>query len=468
VKIGMTLGGLLLAGTAVIVGQSLTQTVIAVPGDDGPGGAASVGPDVIVGGIPNYSKYGTTSGVSAYAFGSTSCNMGTVQLDWVAGTNQHPVIPQNAYRIKGGRIEQIGMSWVKHGFCALQQTLCGTCSPAGPGCPSSLGVGCSDPYDSTLNGDQGGLGPRSLINAASGFFPYPYTAPPFSGNLARRVQIKLADLDPAQNTGAVYYAECQYIHPDDSAAGNDNNNASYRKFNVGSLSGGSYNLSLTGATIQEKPAIYAWKDVDAAVTVTAFDVPNDGRYYLAYKASNNLNGTWHYEFAIFNLNSDRSGHSFSVPVPDGVTISNVGFKDVDHHSGEPYTNTDWTFAVADGALTWTADATFASNPNANALRWSTMFNFWFDADTDPQPVLSSLGLFKPGTVEGDPNSVNISVAGPSEPPCPGDYIANGVIDGSDLAFLLGAWGTDDGDLTGNNTTDAADLAVLLGAWGPCK
>jgi hypothetical protein len=460
----MTLGGLLLAGTAVVVGQSLTQTVIAVPADDG--GTAASGPDVIVGAIPNYSKYGTTSGVSAYSFGSTSCNLGTVNLDWVAGTNQHPVIPQNAYRIKGGRIEQIGLSWVKHGFCALQQTLCGTCTPAGVGCPSLLGIGCSDPYDSSLNGDQGGLGPRSLINASTGFFPYPYSAPPFSGNLARRVQMKMTDLDPAQNSGALYYAECQYIHPDDATAGNDDNNASYRKFTVGALSGGSYNLSLTGSTIQQKPGIYAWKDNDAAVTVNPFDVPNDGRYHIAYKAKDNLNGTWHYEIAIFNLNSDRSGHDFSIPVPDGVTITNAGFKDVDHHSGEPYTNTDWTISVANGAITWTADATYAQNANANALRWSTLFNFWFDADTAPQTVQSTFGLFKPGAV-GDPSSVSVAVAGPGPLPCVGDYNNDGTIDGTDLAYLLGSWGDADADLNGDNVADAADLAILLGAWGSC-
>ena len=460
----MTLGGLMLAGTAVVVGHSLTQAVVAVPGDEG--GVASVGPDVIVGAIPNYSKYGTTSGISAYSFGSTSCNIGDVQLDWIAGNNQHPVIPQNAYRVKNGRIEQIGMSWVKHGFCALQQTLCGSCQPAGGGCPSMLGIGCSDPYDSGLNGDQGGLGPRSLINAATGVFPYPYSAPPFSGNLARRVQIALADLDPAQNSGALYYAECQYIHPDDSVAGNDNNNASYRKFSIGTLSGGSYNLALTGSTIQMKPGIYAWKDNDASVTVNSFDVPNDGRYYIAYKAKDNLNGTWHYEVAVFNLNSDRGGYSLSIPVPDGVTITNAGFKDINHHSGEPYTNTDWSITVADGMITWAADATHAQNANANALRWSTLFNFWFDADTAPQTVQSSFGLFKPGAV-GDPTAVNVAVAGPGPLPCLGDFNADNEIDGTDLAYLLGSWGGPNADLNADGLTDAADLAIVLGAWGGC-
>ena len=209
-KFGTTLSGFLLGGSALVAGHFLSQpsaTAVTKRADAG-GGVAASGPDVIVGGIPDVSKWGASGGIAAYSFGSTSCNIGSVQLDWVAGTNQHPVIPQNAYRLKNGRFEQIGMSFVKHGFCALQQTLCGACIPAAPGCPQLLGIGCSDPYDSNLNGQTNGLGPRSQINAASGFFPYPFTAPSDPGTptvLKRRVQIPNADLDPAQNAGATYY-----------------------------------------------------------------------------------------------------------------------------------------------------------------------------------------------------------------------------------------------------------------------
>jgi hypothetical protein len=190
--------------------------------------------------------------------------------------------------------------------------------------PSMLGIGCSDPSSAGLNGTQSGLGPRSQINAATGFFPFPYTPPAGISNLlSRRIQIALDDLNPSLNSGAQYFAEAQYIHPDDAAAGNDNNNASYRKFTIGSLVSGSYNLSLTGPTTQQKPAIFAWKDSDATVTINSVDVPNDGRFFVGYKVKANGNGTWNYEFAIFNLNSDRSGGSFSVPIPDGVNVTNI-------------------------------------------------------------------------------------------------------------------------------------------------
>ncbi len=51
--------------------------------------------------------------------------------------------------------------------------------------------------------------------------------------------------------------------------------------------------------------------------------------------------------------------------------------------------------------------------------------------------------------------------------CPADFNHDGVINASDLAILLGAWGTASGDLTDDRTTNAQDLAILLGAWGAC-
>jgi len=51
----------------------------------------------------------------------------------------------------------------------------------------------------------------------------------------------------------------------------------------------------------------------------------------------------------------------------------------------------------------------------------------------------------------------------------GDFDLDGIIGGSDLAYLLSIWGLVDlpiGDLTGDGVIDGADLADLLGRWGP--
>jgi hypothetical protein len=56
--------------------------------------------------------------------------------------------------------------------------------------------------------------------------------------------------------------------------------------------------------------------------------------------------------------------------------------------------------------------------------------------------------------------------------CPGDITRNGIIDGIDLAAILGAWGTNgqgqyDSDINNDGIVDGADLAFVLGGWGPC-
>jgi len=437
-------------------------------GGGGGGGGGVIGPDVIVGALIDMATYGgITSGgqtIMAYAIGTTSCNIGDALLDWYAAPdNRHPFIPQNMYRIKGGRIEQIGAGWGKHGFTALQQSLCATCSPASSG--TWLGIGCSDPYTASLNGSQSGLGTRSEVNAATGVFPGTPNSgmPGASATIGRRVQVNANDLNPALNAGATYLVEAEYIHPGDAARGNDNNNASWRSMTVGALSGTSYTVTLTGPTNQQQPAITAWRASDAAVTIVNADVVNDGRFILGYKVTALPNGVWHYEYAVENLNSDRSGRSFSIPLPAGVTATNIGFHDINYHSGDPFDPTDWTSSTANGAVTWTG-GTYSVSANGNALRFATLYNFYFDANSAPTTANATLGLFKPGAA-GDPNSIAIAAQGPSSTFAPTDFNQDGFTNAADLAVLLGNWGgAGTGDLNGDGVVNAADLASLLAAW----
>jgi hypothetical protein len=54
-------------------------------------------------------------------------------------------------------------------------------------------------------------------------------------------------------------------------------------------------------------------------------------------------------------------------------------------------------------------------------------------------------------------------------PCVGDVNADGSVDASDLAVVLGAWGTADAaaDLDDDGAVGGSDLAIVLGAWGLC-
>ncbi|MCZ6852176.1 MAG: hypothetical protein O7F17_11095 [Planctomycetota bacterium] len=497
-KSGIMLTAAGLAGIAVLVGQmyagaqphreaSRTQRF----GDPCPLIGQGT-PDLIVCRVSGIGEYGTVGGISAYAIGTTSQNnsTGTVWLSWrdTGGcSNQHPVIAQNLFRLKDGRFEQIGMSWLKHGFCAADSSLCGNCNNAA-GC-DWLGIGCADTYGSSLNGSQSLLGPRFEVNPVTGFFPFPHTAPTGNSTLRGRMLAEINDINPALNPGALYFVESQYITPDDAGTVTANNNNSYRPASVGSLSGGIWNLSTTGSTHQQDPAIQAWQDEDPSVTLDNIDVANDGRFILGHRVTDNGDGTWHYEYALNNMNSDRAAGSFSVPIPACVTVTNEGFHDVFYHSGEPYDGTNWPGTVGGGEVSWSTE-TFAANPNANALRWGTMYNYRFDADSPPTPVTVEIGLFKTA-----PASVTVDdVLGPAGPTLSPDItgplsVPDGCVDAFDLGAMLAAWCSavndpnppsppcencnpaslclvdiSGADMVPDGCVDAFDLAKLLAAW----
>ena len=62
--------------------------------------------------------------------------------------------------------------------------------------------------------------------------------------------------------------------------------------------------------------------------------PDDGMFVVGSRVRDNGDGTWHYEYAIQNLNHHGSGRELSIPIGNGVTITDPGFHDVDYHSGD--------------------------------------------------------------------------------------------------------------------------------------
>lgn len=354
---------------------------------------AGEAPDLLLGDIPAIARWGTLDGKTAFSLGPTTCNLGTCQGDYAASTSHHPVTAPNMFRLRGGRFEQIGQGWVFHGFFALSGPVCSTdCVPTSG---SHLGVHCSTTDTTSYAGFQPNLGPRSDVDASTGMFPFPSTGRGEMGNvLFRRLQVDNDDLDPAQNAGAIYVVEGELVSEDDAAGGKVGNNASWR---AATVAGVLPNLSVTlvGSTRPEQPAILAWRESDPFVTIKMVSTP-DGIVAVGSRATDLGGGWWHYEYAVQNLTSHRSVGSFKVPLPGGAQVTNAGFHDVDYHSGEPYDLTDWPAAVGSDGITW-ATTPYGVNPNANALRWGTLYNFRFDVDVPPDPAgAATLGLFRPG------------------------------------------------------------------------
>jgi len=363
----------------------------------------NTGPDVIVGDLSDVLNAAAFNGFDAIALGTVSCNLGSGPLNWIASTNDHPVIRQNLYRYKvvdgAGRFEQVGLSWLKHGFASLQGSLCCPCQPGGDG--QHLGVGCSDPYDSGLNGSQGGLGPNWQVNAHTGFFTYPPADPTHANDpVYRRCQVPLTDLETTSGSTTRFFGEGHYVTKDDATAGNQNNNASYREM---TCSGGpsNFSLQLAGITQRTLPAIRAWAVVDPQVNLVDLQIPGEGLVILGTRATDIGSGTWRYEYAVYNMNSDRNVGSFSVPIPAGVTVTNPSFHDVHYHDGDGpgdvnFSGASWSSSEAGNAITWACE-TEIQNPSANAIRWGTLYNFRFDANAPPVDGTITLGLWKGGS-----------------------------------------------------------------------
>jgi hypothetical protein len=431
-------------------------------------GTLSVGPDVTIidlSGVDNHNNVGEAcppgyaGTCRGFSIGTNSCNIGSVPIDWcdstsgcrnttdeyhpvVATNTDHSVISQNLYRLKDGRFEQIGLSFLKHGFLSLN-TGDSDCVWNDNGVPNSscvgppaggqqLGVGCTDFYGAGLNGSRP-MGRRSDVNGASADHPANPAGGQTDDSYDQRIVVSEADIDPALNAGALYWMEGQYTVRDDSRSGptasppaplgegegtvnawlgeNGLNSASHRQATVDA----SLDIDMTGPTVRERAAIYAWQGVDPEVEIvnadrqTFFlgdpvDPPGAGthpdhwvveRFEAARRVTQSLDGPFefHYEYAIHNMNSDTSADGFVIDFPGNASIGNAGFTDVDHHSGEPYDTSDWTIAIDEpnGVISWSA---VDMGANTNALRWGTTFTFWFDSDTPPTTMVHELDLFK--------------------------------------------------------------------------
>ncbi len=216
----------------------------------------------------------------------------------------------------------------------------------------------------------------------------------------------------------------------------------------GSIIGYPRSLGLDGAPVRTWPIHSAVNFGPLGSALRASVSPVDGRLWVASEATD--------QAIAFNLPLEPRG-------PVGIAESLGGFGaltsiDFDD-SGRMYTVDGGSVEVYERSAAggWQAgDASaFANQEIGSRLRISK-------SRSNHDPALHETDSWR------NLDTSELEQMGPSIPDCVGDINADGLVDASDLAILLGAWGGPGaGDLDFSGSINAEDLAILLGAWGGC-
>lgn len=408
------------------------------------------GCDALVGNASGVSTYGnaTINGqlVRAFAVGTNTWNIGNRPMEWVSTGNNHPKLFQNIYRANGKQFQHVALGWGKRGFAVANGTInasfgpCVTASTATM--PSKLGINCTDPYGAGTNAGQSNLGPRFDINPITGAFTpgnatglIPAVA---VSNIDRRCVGFDSDFQPPSSTGATYYAEAFVVSPDDALWGNSRNNYSTRKLaTLPTLTSGSASQNLPFATTPnyrataiehfaaDTPGVTltftdfherdntflekyeAWDPGETSIVVRPSPLTTTvsamGRFITTSSATNNNDGTWTYDYSVFNANSHRAGGSFTLRIPSDAVVSSKSFHAPFYHSGDRFLNLPWTATSANIRTGWNVDPTTQQVAvtgigtvtfEPNALMFGSSYNFRLVCNVPPQTGVARLGLFR--------------------------------------------------------------------------
>jgi hypothetical protein len=309
--------------------------------------------------------------------------------------DQHPFLIWNMYRFNAdGSIDQIGRSGVKHAFLTINAGCLDSCNEF-----DSLGRGCGDTYGSGNNDSPGDMGPRSEIVPATGIWgrcgsiwdPSCTGTQHGNGNTSwtQRMQVHESAIDPAANPGATYVMESWYVAREDINIENS----------MATITGTPHFASSQWTLNSQSgfklgPAVNRWVSPTSpsANSLNTQISGSEGHTRVAVKAIDNGNGTWRYIYAVENLDfaraivqapehgpdprvvSNKGFDSFSVPIPQGATVSATTF-----NNGTVDGSGQWNVSTTGGAVTWTA-------PGTNTLDWGSMYTFTITVNAAPGPA----------------------------------------------------------------------------------
>ncbi|MEC7583102.1 MAG: hypothetical protein VYE77_02180 [Planctomycetota bacterium] len=330
------------------------------------------------------------NGQVAISVANFICNPGSVDIPWRAAMDEnHPIFAFLFTRLSDDRLVQISnRSFCKHAFISVNGNH-GPCAPCfDPQNGTVMGVGCADIYGASTNASRFWLGPADEVNpwlgtwnSVGSYFDRgdPDVGPPFNsdgirsltetmttvwmmGQTKNRVLLSESELVVP---GAQFHYMVQLIHQGEHVSKRDNNILS-RELDM--FWNGVAWLENDQGPAMSGTVLHRWPG--ATVTLGG-NGQDDGRIAVACKVTGPTDGKWHYEYAIHNIDNHRGLASFRLPVCPQATIENLGFRDIDQDSLN-----DWTASVSGNEILWSA-------PANNALRWNTLFNFWFDSDAAP-------------------------------------------------------------------------------------
>ena len=333
------------------------------------------------------------NGEVALGFGHAFCNAGTVQVPWATSpttaglmTDVHFKIAFLLARESNGRIVQVktAENFVKHSRVTynLGSSQCGTCQ-SGPA--STFRMGCYDAYSTGFNGNRFNLGPPSEIDPWTGSWNpvgsyFDRGDPAVAGAAATDgvqslTSTQTGAFDALKNRGVipeselsqggVFYSQVHLVCEGEPVANRGNNQLS-EQINL-TWNGTSWATSNAGGPVQGS-VLNRWA---GAVRNSAGNGLDDGRFLVAAKVTGPVDGVYHYEYAVHNIDNARGGASLRIPLHPGAQLSAVSFRDID---GNPLN--DWTWSRSGSELSFLATGT-------NSLDWNSIYNVWFDATVAP-------------------------------------------------------------------------------------